>query len=69
MPKIYDHIDVPPYQPISLLFKRIFLLHVSQRANECNHLYFHTPSEPPLFKGDSQDVKNKKWTDLTFIFV
>ena len=25
-----------------------------------NHLYFHTPSEPPLFKGDSRDVKNKK---------
>lgn len=27
---------------------------------DCNHLYFHTPSEPPLFKGDSRDVKNKK---------
>ena len=27
---------------------------------KCNHLYFHTPSEPPLFKGDSRDVKNKK---------
>ena len=25
-----------------------------------NHLYFHTPSEPPLCKGDSRDVKNKK---------
>ena len=25
-----------------------------------NHLYFHTPSESPLFKGDSRDVKNKK---------
>lgn len=25
-----------------------------------NHLYFHTSSEPPLFKGDSRDVKNKK---------
>ena len=33
-----------------------------------NHLYFHTPSEPPLFKGDSRDVKNKKCLDLTFIF-
>ena len=29
-------------------------------CNKCNHLYFHTPSEPPLFKGDSRDVKNKK---------
>ena len=28
--------------------------------NTRNHLYFHTPSEPPLFKGDSRDVKNKK---------
>ena len=28
--------------------------------NNRNHLYFHTPSEPPLFKGDSRDVKNKK---------
>ena len=37
-------------------------------TGECNHLYFHTPSEPPLFKGDSRDVKNKKWLDLTFIF-
>ena len=27
---------------------------------KCNHLYFHTSSEPPLFKGDSRDVKNKK---------
>ena len=34
-----------------------------------NHLYFHTPSEPPLFKGDSRDVKNKKGLDLTFISV
>ena len=29
-------------------------------ADARNHLYFHTPSEPPLFKGDSRDVKNKK---------
>lgn len=33
-----------------------------------NHLYFHTLSEPPLFKGDSREVKNKKGLDLTFIF-
>lgn len=25
-----------------------------------NHLYFHTPSESPLNKGGSRDVKNKK---------
>ena len=30
------------------------------RSAICNHLYFHTSSEPPLFKGDSRDVKNKK---------
>lgn len=30
------------------------------RLSRCNHLYFHTPSEPPLCKGDSRDVKNKK---------
>ena len=29
-------------------------------AVKSNNLYFHTPSEPPLFKGDSRDVKNKK---------
>ena len=29
-------------------------------VKESNHLYFHTPSEPPLCKGDSRDVKNKK---------
>ena len=28
--------------------------------NNRNHLYFHTPSEPPLNKGGSRDVKNKK---------
>ena len=32
----------------------------SVRPYSCNHLYFHTPSEPPLCKGDSRDVKNKK---------
>lgn len=34
-------------------------LPVRYQANS-NHLYFHTPSEPPLCKGDSRDVKNKK---------
>ena len=34
--------------------------HKADREPLCNHLYFHTPSEPPLFKGDSRDVKNKK---------
>ena len=29
-------------------------------SSKSNHLYFHTPSEPPLCKGDSRDVKNKK---------
>ena len=36
--------------PVCSIQVRVFL---------CNHLYFHTPSEPPLFKGDSEDVKNK----------
>lgn len=31
-----------------------------KRLSKSNHLCFHTPSEPPLFKGDSRDVKNKK---------
>ena len=31
-----------------------------KHMDDGNHLYFHTPSEPPLFKGDSRDVKNKK---------
>lgn len=37
--------------------------------DKSNHLYFHASSEPPLFKGDSRDVKNKKRLNLTFIFV
>ena len=39
----------------------LVLVPASLNASEkSNHLYFHTPSEPPLCKGDSRDVKNKK---------
>ena len=33
---------------------------ITIKTFKSNHLYFHTPSEPPLFKGDTRDVKNKK---------
>lgn len=33
-----------------------------------NHLYFHTPSEPPLFQGDSRDVKNKNMIGFNIYF-
>ena len=36
------------------------LMKSMKKSEKCNHLYFHTPSEPPLCKGDSRDVKNKK---------
>ena len=35
-------------------------LYLKSVITSSNHLYFHTPSEPPLCKGDSRDVKNKK---------
>lgn len=41
------------------IFSQIMSL-IPKRDFKSNHLYFHTPSEPPLCKGDSRDVKNKK---------
>ena len=41
--------------PVAWVMADLFLIPAFR-----NHLCFHTPSEPPLFKGDSRDVKNKK---------
>ena len=56
-----DHIQLLLLKKL-LIHKRTITLNLLSMIFEnqqvlSNHLYFHTPSEPPLFKGDSQVVK------------